>query len=122
VDRYAVRSCESVIERIFRGCSWGTARVKRERISYVFILSYVLYVRVCLQVCVRLGQFFRGFSACVGPRGCGGFRLRTVRLIDSGKRPAIMRVLKIGIISMILIFHAAHVAEIHFTSSFYYHK
>jgi len=79
---------------------------------------------VCvLQVCVHLGQFFRGFSACIGPRGYGGFRLRTVRLIDSGKRPTIMqRALKVGIISMNSIFHAVHVAEEHFTSSIYCHK
>lgn len=134
VDRYAVRSCEGVIERIFRGCSWGTARVKRERISYVSMLSRLLWVYVCtcvcvctymyvLRVCVRLGQFFRGFSACVGPRGCGGFRLRTVRLIDSGKRPAIMqRALKIGIISIDSIFHAVHVTEVRFTSGFHCHR
>lgn len=124
VDRYAVRSCEGVIERIFRGCSWGTARVKRERISYVSMLSRVCSVCMyVLRVCVRLGQFFRGFSACVGPRGCGGFRLRTVRLIDSGKRPAIMqRALKIAIISINSIFHAVHVTEVRFTSSFYCHK
>jgi len=30
VDGYATRPCVGAIERIFRGCSWGTARVKRE--------------------------------------------------------------------------------------------
>jgi len=45
VDRYAVRSCEGVIERIFRGCSWGTARVKRERIARVSVLSCCMCAR-----------------------------------------------------------------------------
>lgn len=58
VDRYAMRSCEGVIERIFRGCSWGTARVKRERIARVYVLS--------CYVCARaLDSFFsRGLRLC----------------------------------------------------------
>lgn len=52
VDRYAVRSCESVIERIFRGCSWSTARVKYEHISYVTMLLYMLCVYVHMYVCI----------------------------------------------------------------------
>lgn len=88
VDRYAVRSCEGVIERIFRGCSWGTARVKRERIARVYVLPCVT-LRMCASAPWTV--FFREVSACVGPRGCGGFRARTVRLIDSRKRPAITK-------------------------------
>lgn len=52
MDRYAVRSCESVIERIFRGCSWGTARVKRERISYVFH-AFVYSLCACMFASMR---------------------------------------------------------------------
>lgn len=28
-----------------------------------------IHACMCLRVCMRLGQFFRGISACVGPRG-----------------------------------------------------
>lgn len=51
VDRYAMRSCEGVIERIFRGCSWGTARVKA-RAHFVYVHAFT-YDSVCMYVCTR---------------------------------------------------------------------